>query len=218
MSYSQEPKNRSFGQRLVLSDMLAEKNKSHKIAYIAMIATFAVVANFFEIKFVDTQFSLTMVIAMLAGIITGPICGFAACFAGDLVGFFVNPGVVYMPWIGLSTGMFAFIAGFVFCCFPSDKTWAYVLRLALVYLLTFGVCTIAINSTGFYFYNLEMGFGTAVIEYAETRFGSDATYWIYVSYRLFFKGQIWNSLFNYALLALAIPALKDVPAPGCLAV
>ena len=66
MSYSQEPKNRSFWQRLVLSDMLAEKNKAHRIAYIAMIATFAVVANFFEIKFVDVQFSLTMVIVSMS--------------------------------------------------------------------------------------------------------------------------------------------------------
>ena len=211
MTHSQEEKKqRSVWQRLLMSDTLADKNKSHRVAYIAMIATFAVISNFFEIKFVDNQFSLTMVVAMLAGLIVGPIYGFGTCFVGDLVGFLVNPGLVYMPWIGLSTGMFAFVAGFIFNMFPSDKKWAFVLRIALVCLFTFLICTIAINSTGFYFYNKAMSFGTAFLEYAETHYGKGATYWVYVAYRLFFKGQIWNSVFNYALLVIAIPALNRI--------
>ena len=36
------------------------------------------------------------------------------------------------------------------------------------------------------------------------------SYFGYVAYRLFFKGQIWNNVFNYALLFGIIPALNAV--------
>ena len=77
-----------FCKRLLLSPTLAEKNKSHKIAYIAVMTAFIVVANmFFEFKLAETQFSFTLVISALTGMIIGPLFGFAACFLGDLVGF-----------------------------------------------------------------------------------------------------------------------------------
>ena len=89
-------------ERLLFSNLLVGKNASHKIAYIGLVTAFVVVANiFFEFKLADTQFSLTLAVSVVAGILLGPVFGFVACFLGDLVGFLYNSaGFVYMPWIG----------------------------------------------------------------------------------------------------------------------
>jgi len=41
------------------------------------------------------------VVALLVGILLGPIYGFAACILGDFIGFLVNPYMYYMFWVGL---------------------------------------------------------------------------------------------------------------------
>ena len=63
---TQQKKGVSPSKRLFLSATLADKNASHKIAYIAVMTAIVVVANmFFEFKFADTQFSLTIVVSAL---------------------------------------------------------------------------------------------------------------------------------------------------------
>ena len=120
-------------KRLLFSETLAEKNASHKIAYIAVVTALVVVANmFFEFKFANTQFSLTIVFSAIAGIIIGPIFGFAACFLGDLVGFLYNSaGFMYMPWIGLSMGMVSLIAGVIINGVPLKFKGAIYVKLRL---------------------------------------------------------------------------------------
>ena len=55
-------------KRVLFSSTLVGKNESHKIAYIALMTALIVVANmFFEFKFAETQFSLTLVISALTG-------------------------------------------------------------------------------------------------------------------------------------------------------
>lgn len=201
-------------KRVLFSSTLAEKNESHKIAYIALMTALSVVVNMFEFKFLDNQFSLTITVALLTGIIIGSIFGFTACVLGDFIGFLINPNNMYMPWIGLSTGMFAFLAGAIFNGFPTTNKWIIRLKLFLICFLSFFICTIAINSTGFYFYNRAMGFSTAVLDYVAERFGGEVSFLGYLFYRLIFKGQIWNSLFNYALLFIAVPALSKVKPLG----
>jgi len=100
-------------ERLLFSATLENKKASHKLAYIAVMTAFSVVANmFFEFKLADTQFSFTIVVSALTGILIGPLFGFAACFLGDLVGFlYHSAGFAYMPWIGISMGLTAFLAG-----------------------------------------------------------------------------------------------------------
>ena len=80
----------SAWKRLLFSKTMLEKNKSHKIAYIAIMAALCIVSNMFEFKLADTQFSLTLAISALTGLIIGPLFGFVACFIGDLVGFFYH--------------------------------------------------------------------------------------------------------------------------------
>lgn len=203
----------SFWKRLLFSETLRHRKPAHRIAYIAVVTAMNVVANFIKIDFLDTQFSFMLATALLSGVILGTLAGFASGFIGDLLGFFMHGGI-YMPWVGLSTAMFALISGVCVEFLPFHFKGGLALRMALACVLSFLVCTIAINSTGFYYYNLAMGFSTAVEEYATKHFGSGVSYWIYVAYRLFFKGQIWNSLVNYALFFILLPVFTRIKQLG----
>ncbi len=200
-------------KRFLLSDVIVGKNDSHKITSIGVMTALTIVTNFFEFKFFDNQFSLTIAVAVLTGIILGALFGFTACVLGDFIGFLFNPYNLYMPWVGLSTGMFAFISGIIFNGFPSEKGTVWI-KMSLVSLYTFFICTIGINSTGFYLYNKAIGFSAALVEYITERFGGGVSFWGYVIYRLFFKGQIWNSVFNYALLFIAVPTIQKIKLPN----
>lgn len=195
--------------RWLFTKLLENKSPSKVIAYLGVIAAFCTVVNFIEFRFsTDVQFSLTMVVAMLVGILIGPLFGFATCFIGDLAGFLLNSkGMIYMPWVGGSVAMFAFLAGVIFHVLPGRGTGALWWKLALLIVSSFLVCTVGINSTGFYFYNKTMGFSDAVERFVAETFGKDVFFWGYVIYRLFFKMQIINSIANYALLVVLLPLL-----------
>lgn len=210
---NEKVKKRRFSWvRVFYSELILSKNRTHKIAYIAVMTALCIATNFFEFKFLDNQFSLTIAIALLTGIVLGSILGFSACVLGDAIGFLMNSAYMYMPWVGLSTGAFAFLSGVIFNGFPAKGKWAVWVKLFIVSLVSFLVCTIAINSTGFYFYNKAMGFSTAVLNYIAERFGGEVSFWGYILYRLIFKGQIWNSVFNYVLFFVSVFAISRVKA------
>ena len=180
-------------KRLFFSPALEGKNKSHIIAYIAVMTALCVASNLFEFKLADTQFSLTLCVSMLAGIVLGSACGFVACFLGDLVGFFVNSsGFAYMPWIGISMGLAAFLAGLLVNGVDLPFKGALYVKLSLVCAATFAICTVGINTTAFWLIYSKVSYGT------------------YLFTRLFVLGQIWNSLANYALLFVFVPVLANV--------
>lgn len=203
-------KKTPFWKQILFSKAVLSKKTSHKIAYVAVMTSFAIVTNFLEFKFMENQFSLTIVVALLIGLLVGPLYGFFACFFGDFIGFLVHPAYVYMPWVGFSTGCFALFSGLIFNFVPSRKKWFIYIKMALICVVTFVFCTIMINSTGFYYYNHKVGFTKGVVDFMAERFGGETTFWAYVVYRLFFKGQIWNSIFNYALFFVAVPALNGI--------
>ena len=184
-------------KRLLFSATLAEKNASHKIAYIAVMTAIVVVANmFFEFKFADTQFSLTIVVSAICGLIIGPLFGFAACFLGDLVGYlYHSAGFPYMPWIGIAMGMVALITGFVINGIKIKYNWGIYAKIAIVSILTFLISTVGINTTAFW------------LLYAK-----GVPYFTYLVSRLFIQGQIWNSLVNYALLFVIVPIILRIKA------
>lgn len=206
-------KKPSFWQRLLFSKTLREKSPAHRIAYIAVVTALNIVANFVEIKFLDTQFSFTIVLSLLSGVALGSLAGFASGLIGDLLGVLLR-GWMYMPWVGFSTATFALLGGVFVEFLPLRFKGGLQIRMAIACILSFAVCTIAINSTGFYFYNNAMGFSSAIVDYASKHFGSGVTYWIYVAYRLFFKGQIWNSLVNYVLFFIVLPVLMRIKQLG----
>ncbi len=188
-------KSKSKWQRWVFSDLLADKNATHRIAYIAVMTALCVVFNtFLEIKFADVQFSFTIFISALTGILIGPLFGAAACFLGDLVGFlYNNAGMLYMPWIGVSLAVTAFLSGVLMTVVKGNgRAWFLYCKLALVCLTSFLVCTVAINTTAFW------------------KLYSKVDYSTYLITRLFVKGQIWNCLVNYVLLFITVPVLNRV--------
>lgn len=193
--YFMSTDRRQRWKELVFSKTLARKGKAHKIAYIAVMTALCVVANmFFEFKFMDTQFSLTIFVSALTGILIGPLFGFIACFLGDLVGFlYHSAGFMYMPWIGLSMGIVALLSGFIMNGINGNgKPWLFYVKLAIVCVLTFLVCTVAINTTAFWLLYAKVG------------------YWEYLIVRLFAQGQIWNNVVNYALLFLILPIVSKI--------
>ncbi len=188
-------KKRTWWKRLLFSEALEGKSRNQKIAYIAVMTAFSVVGNmFFEFKLADVQFSLTIFLSALSGILIGPIFGFVACFLGDLVGFLYHSGgYAYLPWVGLSMGLTAFFAGALFTFVKGNgKAWFLYVKLALVCLSNFFLCTVAINTTAFWLLHSKVDYGA------------------YLVTRLFVQGQIWNSIFNFALLFFAIPLLNRV--------
>ncbi len=183
-------------KKALLSDVMKDCTHTQKIAYIAVMTALCVVCNmFFEFKLADTQFSLTLFFSALTGMIIGPVFGFVACFLGDLVGFLYNSGgFMYMPWIGLSMGLTALISGLVMNLININNKFATYLKILIVAVLTFLLCTVAINTTAFWImYNTKKDL-----------------YLEYLTTRLFVQGQIWNSLFNYALLFILYPTILRI--------
>lgn len=206
-------KNTRFSfKKFVFSDLLIEKSASKKIAYVAVITAFLTVSNaFLEIKFTDIQFSLTLTLSMLAGVLLGGGAGFCACFIADGIGFIISSwGFMYMPWVGLTSAVTALMAGLIYNRLKLTFKGGYVVKLLLICLSSFILGTVLINTTGFYFYNYNLGFSTAVIDYVKSRFGGEVTYFTYLLYRLIFKGQIFNCLFNYALVFILTPLVTKI--------
>ncbi len=189
------------------------KGKSHavKLAYVGMITALNIVANaILEFKTLDVQFSFTILFSIITGMLLGGILGFISVFLADLLGYLVSSwGLMYMPWVGLSVALMALISGVVFKFGKNDNVHL-IIKCGIITLLTFILCTVLINSLGFYYYNKAMGFSTAVLDYASKTFGSNVQFASYLAYRLIFKGQIFNSIFNYVLLFLFIPFAKKL--------
>lgn len=199
-------------KRAFFSPFLKTKSAGQKIAYLSLFAAISVVTNMYlEYKMADIQFSFTILISIAIGIFAGALPGFAVCFIGDVLGFLINSwGLMYMPWVGLSTATFALISGVVINGIDWKFKGQLYLKIFIVCLLTFLICTIGINSSGFYIFNKKSGFSTAVIDYVEKTFGGSVSFFGYCCYRLIFKGQIFNSIFNYALAFIFIPILLRV--------
>ncbi len=177
--------------KLLLSELLINSSKTKRIAYVSIMTALLVVCNmFFEFKLADTQFSLTIFFSALTGFLIGPLFGFTACFLGDLVGFLFNSGgFPYMPWIGISMGITALISGLIMNGINIKAKFSSYIKIAIVAVLTFIICTVAINTTAFWIlYNTKK-----------------VPYFAYLTTRLFVQGQIWNSVFNYALLFILYP-------------
>lgn len=201
-------------KNLIYSPFLGEKSASKKIAYIALFTAISTVSNMIlEARIFDVQFSLTITVSFLSGIFLGPVFGFCSGFLSDFIGYAVNSwGQLYMPWVGISTGGFAAISGLLFLK-KSEKSSAAYIKAIIFSVSSLLICTVAINSTGFYFWNKLSGFQKAFYDFVESITGKAyGSYFFYVIYRLFFKGQIFNSLANYVLIFLLLPLLKKLPA------
>ncbi|MBQ8323364.1 MAG: ECF transporter S component [Clostridia bacterium] len=198
MSQTKEEGKTPLWKRLLFSDTVLELPISKKITYIALLTAFTVIANtFFEIKFFSVQFSVTIFVSVLAGMLLGSAFGFTACFLGDLIGFLLHPFGAYLPWIGISTGLMAVFGALLFGRLPFKSKWGTFFKLLLVNLAIFVVCTAGITTL-----TLNKVWYTSM------------SYPQYLVTRLFIEGQIWNTLLNAALLFALVPVLTRVKILG----
>ena len=197
-------------KRFLYSDLMIGLSSARQLAYIAVMTALCIAVNFFEIKFGDVQFSFTVFVSILTGMILGPVYGFVAVFLGDAVGFLVNSGgFLYMPWVGLSVAMMSFLSG-CFMKLPLHFRGSIYVKLSIICLSTLLVCSVGINTTGMYFYYTSVGFSQKALGYLSEYFGGVNLYWTYALVRLVFMGQLLNCALNYALLFAAVPILKAV--------
>ena len=176
----------------MFSDAVVSLPKSKKITYIAIMTALAIIANaMMELKFFGVQFSLTIFISVLAGVILGPVPGFCACFLGDLIGFILHPLAEYSPWIGISTGLISVIGGLIIGRLPMPFKGGSFVKIVLASLLIFILCTCGITTI-----------------YLNLVWFPTMTYGEFLIKRLFVDGQIWNSVANTVLLFLLPPLSK----------
>ena len=191
-------KKRPLWSKLLFSDTLCGKSVAVKCAYIAVCVAMLAAANtVLEFKMADTQFSFTTFFCILAGVLIGPVFGFVAAFLGDLIGFVANSGgFLYYPWVGIAMGLAAMIGGIVFGVLPLPwkGTLSLFVKAAIASVLTFVICSVAINTTAYY------------LLYS----GGRVDYWAYFLSRYIVKGQLWVSLINYALLFVTLPILVKI--------
>ncbi len=167
------------------------KNKSHRIAHMAMITAVSVVVNMFEVRLGGVKFSLTILISTFAGLYLGALSGFGCCFLGDTIEFLISPKGEYSPWVGICNGLMAFIIG-VCILLPYARKWLHF-YLGVACILIFCICTCGINTW-----------------YLNKIFAPSLTHWEYLPVRLFAQGQIWNSIVNSVLAIVCLPLLVKV--------
>ena len=182
----------NFWIKFFFSPFILKATRARKIAYISMMVALSIVGNmFFEFKLGAVQYSFTTVISALIGILIGPIAGFCACFIGDGVGFIANPSGAYTPWIGLATGLIAFISGAFVHLIKNEKAGTVYVKIAVISVLTFFICSVGINGTFLW-----------LVWYFKM------SYFEFLIYRYIGLGQLFVSVINYALLFALVAVLK----------
>ena len=95
---------------------------------------------------------------------------------------------------------------------PMHFKGSLFVKLTIVTVLTFSLCTVLVNSLGMYYIVIgnKLFLSQSVIDAINERFGGVWSFGNYVFVRLFVLGQIYNSILNYILAFLAIPLLNAV--------
>lgn len=187
--------NKSKFRKFLFSELLIGKNTTHKIAYIAIFVALNVVVNTVgSIPLGFVQFSLTLFLSSLTGIMVGPLFGFSICFIGDTLGYFIGGGGggSWTPWVGISMGIAAVLSATIIHLIPfKGKNWLY-LKLFLICVATFFICTYAIGTpVAYYYWNMR---GLGYKEFVIARISV----------------QVWNNLINSLLLFVSVPLLNRI--------
>lgn len=168
------------GVKLNLNNFLGTKPKSKngivlkttaRITYIALLTALSTLFNigtFYPVKYFALSF--TAIPCFIAGIMLGPISGFAVGFLGDLVGALIAPQGPYMPMIGIASGLFGLIPGLIFLLFRFHPH----LKILVSYILCLIICTCCLNTVNLW---LVYSAGEKTL----------ATFWIYLKVRLPFQ-------------------------------
>lgn len=114
-----------------------------------LLAALSVVFNAISITIVqDFSISFTYLVSFVSGVFLGPISGFLVGAVGDIVGCIIAPKGVYAVTVTLASGLLGVLPWIIFYAFR--KLPKYV-KIVLSFVLVFLVCTVAINTTTWYF-------------------------------------------------------------------
>ena len=119
-------------------------SKTQKLVYISMFSALLVVFNILQIPTPLAQLSLVATVACIAGVLLGPISGFAVAFIGDLIAGIIAPLGVYSPIIGIATSLFGLVPGIVFSYFKGKD---YV-KVIISFIITFILSSVILNTIG----------------------------------------------------------------------
>ena len=119
-------------------------SKTQKLVYISIFSALSVVVNILQVPTPLMQLSFVSTICFLAGVMLGPVQGFAVAFVGDLLAGIIAPLGIYSPIIGIGTSMFGLVPGVVFAYFKRST----ILRAIISFLITFVLSSIIINTIG----------------------------------------------------------------------
>ena len=118
--------------------------KTQKMAYMAIMSALSVALNVVQIPTPLVQLSFVATICFMAGVLLGPVEGFAVGFIGDLIAGIVAPMGVYSPIIGIGTSLFGLVPGVIFAFF-NGKDWV---KAIISFAITFVLTSILINTIG----------------------------------------------------------------------
>ncbi len=135
------------------TERFSARSVTVRLCYIGVLSALATVLNIYTIPISGSNFlSLVAFVCFAAGVLCGPLGGFAVGFIGDLLGAIIMPFGPYNPVIGIATGMLGFIPGFIFTYFKGNL---YV-KTVIAFLLSFLICTAGLNTFALY---LIYGYG-----------------------------------------------------------
>ena len=127
-----------------------------KIVFTAVLtAVLAVINAFATIRISPTfKVSLLLCFSFFVGIVLGGWLGFVAGFVGDFLGWLLFVDGVYNPFIGVASGLFCFIPGFLndlmvkFNILRNLKKARIAVCFSVSALLCYVVCTLFLTCVG----------------------------------------------------------------------
>jgi ECF transporter S component (folate family) len=119
-------------------------SKTQKLAYVSMLSAISVVINMLQISTPMAQLSFVATVCFTAGVLLGPIEGFAVAFIGDLLAAIIAPMGIYSPVIGLATGLFGLVPGIIFAYFKGN----YWIKGIISFVITFILSSLLLNTIG----------------------------------------------------------------------
>ena len=128
-----------------------------RIAYTALFAALAVIANSFTVYLPfmgasSNAISFNYLVCALAGIFLGPVCGGIVGGVGDILGWLINSsGGAFNVFITLGSVLLGVIPGLV----HKIPKLPPIVKILIAYALVFVVCMCGVNTFGIWFYYIR---------------------------------------------------------------
>ena len=128
-----------------------------RIAYTALFAALAVIANSFTVYLPfmgasSNAVSFNYLVCALAGIFLGPVCGGIVGGVGDILGWLINSsGGAFNVFITLGSVLLGVIPGLV----HKIPKLPPIVKILIAYAIVFVVCMCGVNTFGIWFYYIR---------------------------------------------------------------